>query len=371
MPNDPRKDPRRRCMPIVEWPAHDRVAWEQAIRWGDPFEGAGPAAHWRAGTKKKVAAAYGRWLTFLDFNGELDLRVGPAARVSEERVRAYFEELKSQVAPVTVSGRITDLHEALRVMVPERRFPFLTRAMYTLEGHAKPTRNKRAKYVHPFHLFKQALRILDRIEIELCAREVWRAGRYRDALMIAMLAAWPVRRRNFCSIVIGTNLHKAGERYVLRFEADETKNHLPIEASLAPALSPYMDRYLGTYRPLLLKGRASDSLWISNLGTDMAEISIYFRVRDVTQRELGIALNLHAFRDGPPTSLATDDPAHVGAAMPILGHTDPRIFNKHYNQAKDTEAALRFQENVQDFRRSFATKVRPSPRRRRGREKTM
>ena len=371
MADNPRKDPRRRCMPVAEWPARDRAAWERATSCGDPFDGVCPAGHWRTGTKKKVAAAYGRWLTFLHFNGDLDATVGPAERVFEERVRAYHEELKSQVASVTVSGRITDLHEALRVMVPERHFPFLTRAMYTLKARAKPTRNKRAKYVHPSHLFKEALRLLDGTESEPCAREVWRAGRYRDALMIAILANWPVRRRNFCSIVIGTNLHKAGERYVLRFEADETKNHLPIEASLAPALSPYMDRYLGTYRPLLLKGRASDSLWISTLGTDMAEISIYFRVRDVTQRELGIALNLHAFRDGPPTALATDDPAHVGAAMPILGHTDPRIFNKHYNQAKDTEAALRFQENVQDFRRSFATKVHSSPRRRRGRKKTM
>lgn len=363
MGGDPRKDPRRRCMPLTEWLAPDRTAWERATRAGDPFEGAGPAGHWRPGTRQKVAASYGRWLTFLACRGELEPALGPAGRVTEARLRAYHEELKGQVSPVTVAGRITDLHEALRVMEPGARFPFLTRAMHVLQARAGPARNKRSRYVHPARVFRSALQLLERIEHQPCAREVWRSGRFRDALMIAMLAAWSVRRRNFCAIVIGKHLLRVGDRYVLRFEAEETKNHRPLEATLSAALTPYIDRYLVVHRPRLLAGRASNRFWISNLGTDMAEISIYFRIREVTRREFGVALNMHAFRDGPPTALATDDPVHVGAAMPILGHADPRIAEKHYNQARAVEAARRYQASLQELRRSLA------PARSRGRSR--
>ncbi len=353
MGGDPRKDPRRRCLRLEEWPAQDRAAWERATRSGDPFEGAGPAGHWRPGTRQKVAASYGRWLTFLACRAELDPAAGPAERVTEGHLRAYYDELNSQVSPVTVAGRIVDLHEALRVMEPRARLPFLTRAMHVLQARARPVRNKRARYVHPGHVFGRALKLLGRIEQKPCPREVWRSGRFRDALMVAMLTAWPVRRRNFCGIVIGRNLLKVGDRYTLRFEGKETKNHRPIEATLPVALTPDINRYLEVHRPRLLAGRSSDRFWISNRGTDMAEVSIYFRIREVTRRELGIALSMHAFRDGPPTALATDDPAHVGAAMPILGHTDPRVAEKHYNQARAVEAARRYQASLQELRRLF------------------
>ena len=85
----------------------------------------------------------------------------------------------------------------------------------------------------------------------------------------------------------------------------------------------------------------------------MAEISIYFRVRDVTEREFGIARNPHSFRDSIPTSLAIDDPKHVGAASTILGHADPRVTERHYNLAKSIEAVRDHQKTIRGLRGSL------------------
>src|SRR3954469_6498074 len=125
----------------------------------------------------------------------------------------------------------------------------------------------------------------------------------------------------------------------MRFAQHETKGGRPIELTLPVQLTKYIARYLDHYRPHLLAGGTSDRLWISNVGTDMAEISIYFRVRKLTEREFGVARNPHSFRDGVPTSLALDDPKHVGAASAILGHCDPRVTERHYNLARSIEAA--------------------------------
>ncbi len=153
-------------------------------------------------------------------------------------------------------------------------------------------------------------------------------------------------------MTIGQHIVKAGDRYLMRFEKDETKGKRPMEETLPPPLNPYLDRYLDHYRPILLAGRTSNRLWISNVGTDMAEITIYLRVTKVTKREFGVARNPHSFRDGVPTSLAIDDPLHVGAASAILGHADPRVMERHYNLAKRIEAVRDHQKIIRGLRGS-------------------
>ena len=330
---DPKKDPRRRCMRLAEWPPGDRDAWTKATQLGEPFDTCSLAAYWREDTKRKVVSAYGRWLTFLQLRGALDRDATPGTRISNDLLRSYVGELRELVSSVTLAGRITDLQEALRVMVPGWDCSYLKRAQQLLAARAQPARDKRRNYQHPSVVFEGALKLLERIEREPCAREVWGAGRFRDALLISILSSRALRLRNLVAMTIGQHLLKAEDKYLIRFEGHETKGKRPMEATLPLLLTPYVDRYLNHYRVILLAGRKSDRLWISNHGTDMAEFSIYNRVRRVTNREFGFARNPHSFRDSVPTSLAIDDPKHVGAASAILGHADPRITERHYNLA--------------------------------------
>ncbi len=355
---DPKKDPARRCMPYEAWPAGDQAAWGQAIRSGDILEGCGPAAHWREGTRRKVMSSYGRFLTFLERRRALDHEVRPEQRVTVDLLRAYIAELQKQVSPITVAGRITDMAEALRVMAPEASLPFLRRAASRLAGAASPKRDKRGRVVSSRVLFELGIRLMDEAETAPCSRPGWRASRYRDGLMIAMLSARPVRRQNFTRIRIGTHLLQSGDHFILVFDATETKNHRPLELRLPTSLSPYLMRYLEIHRPVLLGQIDADRLWISYLGRSMAPGAIYDKIRAVTERELGRALNLHIFRDCQVTSLAREDPGHVGAARALLGHVDPEIMERHYNQARGIEAARIYQDNLMDLRRELQTRRR-------------
>ncbi len=241
---DPRKDERRRCMPMAEWPAQDRTAWEAAIRLGDPIEGIGPAAHWRDGTRRKVTSSYGRWLTFLSMQNFLDIMMEPQERVTPEHLRTYVTELQDQLSPATVASRITDLRETLRVMGPEHPVPLLEHVHRVLLAQARPFRDKRTRLVASSTLFETGLRLMDEAEKMPAPRDDWRACRYRDGLMVAILAARAPRRRNLHNIRLGQNLQRIGARYVLSFAGAETKNHRPLEGPLPSCLTPRIDRYL-------------------------------------------------------------------------------------------------------------------------------
>ena len=42
----------RVILPFEDWPETDRRAWAAAIETGDILDGQGPAAHWRAATRR-------------------------------------------------------------------------------------------------------------------------------------------------------------------------------------------------------------------------------------------------------------------------------------------------------------------------------
>lgn len=360
---DPRKDPRRRCMPVDEWPPAFRHDWQAALRKGDPFEGCGRAAHWRDGTRRKVLSSVGRWLTFLKNQGLLHPDHRPNDHLVPEVLRAYVEELSKQVASTTAAQRIIDLGEAVRVMAPGADISLLRRVGGALHARARPSRDKHARYLHPERIICRAFALMDEIDTTPCQRAVWRAGRYRDALILIIVATRAIRRRNLCAIEIGRHLIQQGDSYTLIFEGHETKNHRRAEHPLPAALNDHIHRYLEYHRPILLQasGVASERIWISNLGTEMAEITIYNKIRALTRREFGVALNLHAFRDATATAIALDDPEHVGTAATLLTHTDPRTTEEYYNLARQVEAARDYQETIRR-RRAKASPSKSSKR---------
>ena len=99
-----------------------------AVDPGNVLDGLGRAAGWSPKIRRTVITAYGRWLAFLDLHGWLDPNCPPAARLTEERLRAYIDTLRAQVQSITLRNRIRDLGEALRVMDPTADLRLLRRA---------------------------------------------------------------------------------------------------------------------------------------------------------------------------------------------------------------------------------------------------
>jgi integrase/recombinase XerD len=91
-------------------------------------------------------------------------------------------------------------------------------------------------------------------------------------------------------------------------------------------LVPPLETYLTHYRPVLaaMQGRwsrpSAGALWLSTDGSPMTKMAIYDRVVGRTQEAFGHPINPHLFRDCAATSIAVDDPVHIGIATRLLGH---------------------------------------------------
>src|SRR5436190_18153301 len=321
---DPKKDPSRRCRPVAEWPNLDRLAWQAAITEGDLLETGGGGSEWAPCSRQKIAKGYGRWLTWLGIRGLLGPKTDPAERVTRDAVRDYVADLRiANNAPYTVLARVQELYQAIRVMAPERDWAWLREMEGRVRYGAASIRNKRLRVVSSEALLAFGIELMSSVYNDQGGSELKRALRFRDGLLIALLAARPLRRRNFAEIEIGRHLVSEGPVYRLRFKANETKTGEPIEVPIPKAVVTYLDRYLSAYRPFLLarsrgsKRHGSDcalgphALWISSRGLSMTEMGIYLRICALTQQRFGHAVNPHLFRDSAATSIAIEDPEHV------------------------------------------------------------
>ena len=81
--------------------------------------------------------------------------------------------------------------------------------------------------------------------------EVKRAMRYRDGLMLALLAYHPLRLANLASLQLGHELRDDGSGWWLELEPAAIKNRRPYLVPLARDLNPPLDRYLRYWRPRL------------------------------------------------------------------------------------------------------------------------
>jgi hypothetical protein len=247
---DPNNGPARHSLNLDVWPQADGQAWGAALCEGDVLEPGGVAAHWAPKTKAKVVRAYGRWLTWLELNGLLDPGSGLGERATPANVARYVADLQVLGnGSYTVLGYVRELHNALRAMAPKDDWGWLRRVSRGLRRIVKPVRDKRARIVPSDQLFSYGIELMIEADGPSGGTPLQGAIRYRDGLMIALLAARPFRRANFVSIELGRHLVRQGDGYWLRFEAKETKTRAPIEVPFPEILIPYLDRYLVHYRP--------------------------------------------------------------------------------------------------------------------------
>lgn len=358
---DPKKDPARRVMKVAAWPKADQLAWAAAITPGDVIEPGGAGATWAPKTRTTVEKCYGRWLAWLERNGLLDAGA-PAARVTPEAVGRYIADLRALNASYTVLSRIRNLGFAMKVMAPEQNWDWLQKIVTRLQRCAGAAKDKRV-LIHPSEdLFALGLSLMDKADGPDGGSHYQRANDFRDGLLIALLAARPVRRDNLASIEIGRHLVRHAGGYALQFDGAETKNRRPIDVPIPVALVPHVERYLSHYRPFLTRPtghwrgkRALNSpgnrLWISSYGTAMSQGAIYDRVTKLTEARFGRALSPHLFRDCAATSIAIEDPAHVQMTPNMLGHASLATSEKHYNHARSLQATRSLQQRILVLRR--------------------
>jgi integrase len=332
----------RLSLDVAAWPAEDQAAWVAARQPAGPLDDGGLAAGWSAKTVRQAEKGYGLWLGCLARHGRLDPDAAPGARLPRDTLTLFGKELLARVAPQTAASRVRDLSVMIRVLDPAADRSLVKRMQATLARRAPPSRAKRERMIAPSVLFAAGLARMDRINRDRHRKLDVRNVRYRDGLMLAILAARAFRRGNLAQMRVGQHISRIDGIYVCTFAAAETKNRRELVEPLPLALTPYIDRYLAEVRPALLRGYVSDAFWVSTYRAALSEQSIYTKICAATEEELGVRLNPHLFRDALATGIATDDPEHVRMASRLLGHADPRTTERHYIHAQAITASRRY-----------------------------
>lgn len=350
----------RKTLPFGDWPEADRTAWEAAFAAANLFDGRGPAAHWSLGSRTSVRSGYSRWLGYVRAVQPNVLDLPPADRANPNHIESYVEVLRAEVSPTTVWNYVKHLYDALRVMAPRRDWSWLKAVAANLELEIRPAA-KRHRMVDADRLLDLGLRLMDGADLDGGAL----AGpiQYRDGLLIALLASRPIRRRTIALMRLDQHLVKIGKRYVLCFERTDVKNKRPVEFYLPERLTCYIDDYVGGVRPRFPGAGSHEGVWASAKGGPMHPEALNDAVKRRTAAAFGHGINLHLFRDCAATTLAVHDPSHVACAKDVLGHSDSRTTERHYNQARSLEASRSYNATLEALANDLTERRRRCNRR--------
>jgi hypothetical protein len=140
------------------------------------------------------------------------LELAPEIRLNAGRAKLFVDHLVETNIARSVAIQIDALYKAARIMVPGIDWTWLKR-MKTRLHRAAPSRAAIGPVITSVQLLELGLELMN----ETMPRSdhpirLADAVRYRDGLMIALLAYAPVRRKNIAAIHIGRELTRDGDR---------------------------------------------------------------------------------------------------------------------------------------------------------------
>ena len=234
----------RRGLRFAEWPEPDRTAWTTAIAKGDRFR-RGAAAHWAPTTRAAVVSTYGRWLGYLDEAAPAALAEGAVERVTQERLICYVGHLAETAGSMGQHMYVEKLREAIRVMFPGRTPDHLNLMVAQLASERQP-RSRAALIVTTPRLIALGIKLMKGAAGP--GGDIANPVRYRDGLMIALLACRPLRRRAYQLIDCGARLQPAGDGWQMVFGGPDGKSGRSSRTTVPARIVPYLETYLREVR---------------------------------------------------------------------------------------------------------------------------
>jgi integrase/recombinase XerD len=313
-------DPRH-ALRFAEWPEQDLAFWRQIVRPADVLDDGGLLAGLAPGTLLDHKVNYGHWLGFCVAVEPQILVHTPSARITPSRVQAYVVHLRSCVAPYTALGRMRTLARIAAAIAAVDDWVWLRRIVARLEATAGPIKPK-LPLIRPIgELIEAGVRLMKEAEVSRSSTARMPAVRFRDGLMLATLAARPLRAGNFTALTVGQHLYSAGGEWAINIAGSETKDGREYAVPYPAMLVPYLEQYLDHWRPELLVGAEdSNRLWLSWRGYPLDYQDVHRTIRTVTAKLFGIPMHPHIFRDCLATCVALNDPVNMGIASALLGH---------------------------------------------------
>ena len=340
--------PRQKFLPVEKWPPADRIAWEAATKVGGILDDSSPAAHLAKVTQDDLTRRYGYFLGFAKRNRHLVVGGTAGASVSREAIGGYIAELESYASSVTVCGSVRKVFQVCQWIAPERDWSWLRKIVGRLDARQRP-RNKRPRIVEVGRLYELGFRLMDAADQADDGRAFRPVIDYRDGLIIALLAACPLRRGNFTSLELDRTLIRVTDSWLVHIPQSESKTGRVIEIAVPNDLGLRIERYVRIFRPRFRNLRESKHFWLSRNGRPLSDSNLFYLVTRRTREALGRSVNPHLFRDCAVTTIALHHGAQMGAGVALLGHRNPRTTGKYYNQADMVSAVRDYQTVLADF----------------------
>jgi integrase/recombinase XerD len=323
-------------LPFDHWPPEDQARWQAAFKAGGRFDECGPGAHLAESTRKALRESYARILGFISTNRQDLLDLPPNTRIDRFIVADYVAWRRRSCTDVAVAIDLDHLRGALKLICPGLDLSWLLTITKRIAAMA-PCNARKYHLVTSDRLYALGLELMHGAIADAdAARCVSKphSFRYRDGLIIALLALIPVRSRTLVAMRIGKQLVKTGDLWALDIPAADTKSQRALDYPIARELSAHIDLYLERFRARIPGVSAHTGLWASNLGRPMCAGAIYEAVRNRTKKAFGFGVNLHRFRHAAASFWSIQDPANVRGAKDLLGQASFGTTEKFYIMAQ-------------------------------------
>lgn len=320
---------------------------------------------WSAGTRRLHAQNYGSWLSYLTRNQPHLLDKSPADRITIEAVGSFIDESRQRIRLRSISNHVMTLAVVATGFDPNGEWRWLFRAARSLYEQSNPHQLKPPIPLSAADLYGWSLSLLKRLEWSPERDPMIHAVRFRQALMIGLLIARPVRVRTFMVMTVTRHLEETPDGFTMAFGAEDMKDKRARRVPVPEPLVGFMCAYLDTHRPVLLRGEAADALWISQRGNPMSIDSFTGGLAQLTDRVFGLRLRPRAFRHIAATSIGTCAPEQVGIIRDILGHATLLMAENYYNRATAVSASVKLQAVLRGLRSESRNRRKAARRRRR------
>ena len=337
----------RLSMPFDEWPAEDREQWSRAFRSTGLFDDPGVVTGWRPKTVAQARYGYSRWLQYLRDSDLSILDSRPVDRVTPHRIRDFVANEASRMSAVSVGALLGHLVLALRVIVPDVDWQWLTQIQRRQLMNAK-ARDKRPLMVRADELVELGHRLMadatsDGVVHDLLA--------YRDGLMIALLAFRPLRRKNLAEMRLNKHVTLAHAQIRIAFDAEEMKGGRQFEFALPASLVDAFLHYVNEVRPRFPGASGHEFVWCSMKRGALGPDAIYRAIIKRTAVAFEKPVHPHLFRDIAATAVVIDRPDQALLARDLLGHATFETTENHYLHAQSMKAGVHYLALLESRRR--------------------
>lgn len=331
---------RRIGVPFSDWPETDRQLWLALIQKGHPLDDTGRLAHFRDASQEKLRNNYGYWLAWVQYVSPTLMQAAPLERVSAPGLEAWRKSM-DHLAPHTASTRLQAMGCILRGMDVSRPTIFEKLVIQRAKASAERlgSNRKDGRIVDSAVLLSAGIQHFNAY-FGQTRTDLNSAMHSRDGMMIALLAAMPLRRRPFVNLEIGRSLRWNSNVWCICLEEGDLKAGASWEATVPASIQPILEQYIETVRPVLasMSPDHSPRLWLTKEGRPIEASYFGVRIKELTRRLIGRDVSCHLFRDCAATTLALSSSDSARSIKALLGHASEQTSTRHYIQATSIEA---------------------------------